>query len=336
MNSVNSHAEVLQVSSFASVVLRMILLSVRNKIVIILQLVQGVPGMARDIFQHGDRDCRAGCISSPGHHLGRAYRQLASLFRFSLAILTLFLCACTSTNFGWQINQELRVGMTRSEASAALDRLEASGRPFIRRTNETVGAMCSSIKTASLCQGDPNYHLYMLYQDDQFPYDVLKQVDNGTPYLQVDFGSGAGMRSLHLFFSDKTQLLRGWLVSNGYWSARYTQERLGAKFRRVYGLVSLSRMTKAEVYALIGPPKKIMDPPAKLSRELFEDHYWDAQSAVPPTGKWSEPWEVYEYPLEDGSTRRVYLVYSKGKTLIAYGYDHAHLESDRYMRAHGF
>jgi len=226
--------------------------------------------------------------------------------------------------------------MTRSEASAALDKLEASGRPFIRRTNETVGSMCTSTKTASLCQGDPNYHLYMFYRDDQFPYDVLKQVDNGTPYLQVDFGSGAGMRSLHLFFSDKTQLLRGWLVSNGYWNARYTQERLGAKFRRVYGLVSFSRMTKAEVYALIGPPRKSMDPPAKLSRELFEDHYWDAQSAVPPTGKESEPWEVYEYPLEDGSTRRVYLVYSKGKTLIAYGYDHAHLESDRYMRAHGF
>jgi len=292
--------------------------------------------MARDIFQHRGRDCTASRSSGPGLCIVPAYRQVASLFRFSLAILTLFLCACASPNFGLQINQELRVGMTRSEASAALDRLEASGRPFIRRTNETVGAMCSSIKTASLCQGDPNYHLYLLYRDDQFPYDVLKQVDNGTPYLQVDFGSGGGMRSLHLFFGGRRQLLRGWVVSNGYWNGRFAQERLGVKFRRVYGLVHLSRMTKAEVYALIGPPKKIMDPPAKLSRELFDDHYWDAQSVVPPTGKLSEPWEVYEYPLEDGSTRRVYLVYSKGKTLVAYGFDQAHLETERYMRAHGF
>lgn len=290
--------------------------------------------MVRDIFSSGGMGRKPGFIARLGQCLGRACWQVASRFRLSLLICILPLCACSTQNFGRQINQELRVGMTRAEASAALDRLEASGRPFMRRTNDTVGSMC--ITAASLCHGDPYAHLYMLYREDQFPYDVLKPVDNGTPFLQVDFRSGAGARSMHLFFDDKTQLLRGWVVSNGYWNGRYYEERLGARFRRVYGLVHLSHMTKAEVYALIGPPRKIIDPPQKLSRELFDDHYWDSITVDPPTGKESGPWEVYEYRLDDGTVRHVYLVYSKGKTLVAYGYDHAHLESERYMRAHGF
>ena len=290
--------------------------------------------MMKNLSLLGGMDKLSDCITRLGQRIGQAGWQAASRFRLSLLICILPLCACTTQNFGRQINQELRPGMTRTEASAALDRLEASGKPFMRRVNNTVGSMC--ITAASLCQGDPYAHLYMLYMDDQFPYDVLKPVDNGTPFLQVDFRSGAGARSMHLFFDDKTQLLRGWVVSNGYWNGRYNEERLGARFRRVYGLVHLSNMSKAEVYSLIGPPKKILAPPPKLSRELFDDHYWDSASVDPPTGKWSEPWEVYEYPLDDGSIRHVYLVYSKGKTLVAYGYDHAHLESERYMRKHGF
>ncbi|MFZ6873978.1 hypothetical protein ACO0LF_18120 [Undibacterium sp. Di27W] len=255
--------------------------------------------------------------------------------RLYFAVLVLPLCACATQNFDLEVYQGLRVGMSQGEANKVLDRLEAAGPPFVRRVNDTVGSKC--VRYPSLCQDGPDSHLFDFYRAQQFPYDVLKQVSNGTPFFQVDYLSGPGMRCIYLFFDPNTQLLRGWVANTNLWSLAYWQERLGSKLKREYGRVSHGHTKKAEVYALIGPPKTIIATPTKMSRELLDDHYWDSMTLDPPTGKWSNRWEVYEYLLEDGAVRHVYMIYAgDNNSLTAYGYDHAHLEVERFKRARGF
>jgi hypothetical protein len=238
-----------------------------------------------------------------------------------VAVIALLLTACASQNFGKMINNELRVGMTEEQAMIALNRLEASGKPFVGRGIDTVGSACSRSKY--LCIDNKSEYLYLLYGEARHPDDLLKYVDNDTPYRFVEYQSGSNVQRLYLFFDDKTNLLRGWINPNESYMYPYMHERITSKLKMTY----VEHVSKATVYALIGAPDRIIDAPTELSRELFEDHYWNLR---PPTARTTASWEVYEYRLDDGSTRHVYMAYRRDR-LEAFGFDHAAQEKARFM-----
>jgi hypothetical protein len=166
--------------------------------------------------------------------------------------------------------------------------------------------------------------LFLLYSIAQHPDDLLKYVDVDTPYRFVDYWTGSSSgRRLFLFFDNKTNLLRGWLNDSESYMYPYMHERITSKLKMTY----VENVSKAKVYELIGAPDSVIDAPTELSRDLFEDHYWNM---YPTTARTTTSWEVYEYQLDDGSTRHVYFTYRNDR-LIAFGYDHAAQEKARFM-----
>ena len=250
--------------------------------------------------------------------------------------LSLFLSSCASeppeANFGASINKKFHIGMTNEEVSVVVNDLKANEKHFMgsgfssRSGYSTVGSPCNTSKY--LCDGDPDKYLFMLYMDEQYPYDVLRKVTNETQYRYIEYAYAA---QLYLFFDENTKLLRGWVNNRGYSRHEFMHERLTSKLKLEYGVVS--HMSKDEVHALIGFPTETIDAPKKLSREILEDHYWNSATYFPPTLGSADNWEIYEYALETGAKRRVYLIYAHGHNkLIAFGYDHATEEAERYLQ----
>jgi len=258
----------------------------------------------------------------------------SNLFRaISIAfLLTLmfFLASCASTSvgytFGKQLHEKFRIGMTDVEISSVIDELKRSQKQS-SSGYDTVGAPC--IRYKYLCGDRPDTYLLMLFGGDQYPHDVLRDVTNETPYRYIQYKYNA---VLYLFFDEKTKLLRGWVNSEKAYSwISFRHERLTSKLTLSSDF--RDRMTRSDVHALIGPPTFTIAAPSKITRAHVEDHFWIP--SLPPALGDGEVWEVYEYQIESGATRRVYTAYSRKANyrLEGFGYDHAHEESERYLRA---
>jgi hypothetical protein len=240
-----------------------------------------------------------------------------------LASLTGLLSSCAtsgevglSANVGDRIIQRLQVGMTSSEVDIAIGDL--------RKDLLTDGMMTISSES----------YLYDMYLDNYYPKDFLKTIEVGQTYRALSYWTnyaGSNQGALQLFFDKSTDRLLGWVNSSSAHSLdKFMYERLTSKLKIADSFGDL--MTPEQVHALIGLPNRVIEAPKQLSRTLFEDHFWQSKFYLPPTSKDTKQFEVYEYDLKDDEKRRVYVAYTRADPgLIAFGYDHAWEEAERYL-----
>jgi hypothetical protein len=254
----------------------------------------------------------------------------ASLFS-KVAIIVIAcasICACAQqtwpqgyyldANTGDRIASELKIGMTPEEiqnvvSSSSSKRYVVAGRP-------------RSISSDA--------ELYNLYGYERYPTNVLKDVVVGTEYTPYGYWiTPNSYVALNLFF-DSLGRLRGWANYPSKLSLeKYWHESLTSKLRVK---TEVRGMTHAQVHTAIGEPTEIISLPTARSRTWAEDHFWQSQSIeLPPINDIVKRLEVYTYPLDNGTQRRVYLgYYEKSDELVLWGYDHAHEEGERYRLNH--
>lgn len=220
-----------------------------------------------------------------------------------------------SRNLGDYIIPKLQVGMSEKEVESALTELKkyivAENVMHIRSEND----------------------VFYRYRQDYFPKGLLKNIAIGTYFKSLQYWthySGRNMGTLELYFDDETKQLRGWInTPSTYSQDLFLHERLTSKLK--IAIDSRTRMTRTQVLELIGPPTRIALPVEKESRELYEDHFWQSHSFLPPTAESTNQMDVYEYELGNGKKRHVYVAYTRvNEKLVFFGYDHAWEEAERY------
>lgn len=241
-------------------------------------------------------------------------------------------CTTSSPRFYTLLSSQLQVGMSDAEVTGFIEQLRQDKNRFIRTGLDSIGSECSSAKY--LCQNGPDSSVLRRYSRNyyRYPYDVLKEVQNGTPYRYVDYWSSpTGQAKLIFFFDEKTKRLRGWIHQNfGMLQEPLMHERLSSRLH--LSIDYSKRMKRDQVVALLGLPVRTIAPPKEFSRAWLEDHFWTMADLSPIEGN-TRQIEVYEYELANGQKRHVYLAYSMANyTLIAYGYDQASEEMERYSR----
>jgi hypothetical protein len=222
-----------------------------------------------------------------------------------------------SRNLGDYIIPKLQVGMSEKEVESALTELKkyivAENVMHIRSEND----------------------VFYRYRQDYFPKGLLKNIAIGTHFKSLQYWthySGRNMGTLELYFDDETKQLRGWInTPSAYSQDLFLHERLTSKLK--IAIDSRTRMTRTQVLELIGPPTRIALPVEQESRELYEDHFWQSHSFLPPNAESTKQVEVYEYELDNGKKRHVYVAYTRvNEKLVFFGYDHSWEEAERYAR----
>ncbi|MEI7432111.1 MAG: hypothetical protein WCL27_16820, partial [Betaproteobacteria bacterium] len=238
------------------------------------------------------------------------------------AMLAGMLSACATggegrlhQNLGDLIIPRLQLGMTHSEVDVAIGDL----RKYVISDDRMI------INSERM--------LFGFYSADYYPKDVLKTVEVGTAYRVLGYRtSGSGAGSICLFFDDRTKRLRGWANTPSSQSKdKFMHERLTS--RLTLSDEYRKRMNRDQVRALIGMPNSVIVAPKRLSKIWLEDHFWISDRSVPPSEEDTNQIDVYEYELNGGLKRHVYVAYTRaGGTLKAFGYDHAWEEAERYLR----
>lgn len=142
-----------------------------------------------------------------------------------------------------------------------------------------------------------------------------------------------GARWAHgLYFDANTHILRGCInTSSARYNDRFRHERLTSALSLSFNYET--RMTRKDVYARIGQPTRIIAAPEQETKSLYDDHFWQRDSTMAPIRQNTPTLDVYEYALENGGTRQVFVGYTRANNkLIIFGYDHAWEEGERYTR----
>lgn len=220
-------------------------------------------------------------------------------------------------NLGDQIASRLHLGMNQKEIDDAIGDLK----------KYVISEHKMTIKTEN--------DILRRYHANYFPRTFVKTLEVGTTYKMLMYWThyaGRNVGTLELYFDANTQQLRGWVNTV---SDRYRDKFLHEQLTSRLGL-SLSyrvRLTKKQVYALIGLPTRVIEAPQKETRELYDDHFWQLDSASAPILENTPRLEVYEYDLGNGVKRKVFVGYTRvNDRLIFFGYDHAWEEAERYTR----
>lgn len=221
-----------------------------------------------------------------------------------------------SSNLGDYIIPKLRVGMSDKEVDSALTEFKkyfiAEYVMHIRSEND----------------------VFYRYREDYFPKDLLKKMAIGTPFKSLQYWThytGKNIGILELYFDKETKQLRGWVNKTDYSRDKFLHERLTSKLKITHE--SRGRMTRMQVLELLGQPTRTALPAKQESRELYEDHFWESHSFGSPTVESTNQMDVYEYDLDNGKKRHVYVAYTRvNDKLVFFGYDHAWEEAERYAR----
>jgi hypothetical protein len=253
-------------------------------------------------------------------------KALAALWL--VAVPLILASGCTSfgagelnQNAGDQIVERLKLGMTNAEVDAAILNLKK----WIEYDRSGL-------------EIDSESRILQMYTEEHFPKDILKSIEVGTRCRALSYWSnyaGRQMQGVVLFFDEQTHRLRGWVnYPSASSSDKFLHERLTS--RLALSTDYLKRMKRPDVYARIGLPTRVVAPPKVVSRETLEDHYWQSDSGTAPTLGLTDQIDVYEYRTKNGSNRHVYIAYTRANDrLIAFGYDHAWEEAERYLREKG-
>ncbi len=176
--------------------------------------------------------------------------------------------------------------------------------------------------------------VFYRYRHDYFPRDLLKNIAIGKHFKSLQYWThytGKNIGILELYFDDETKQLRGWVNSTDYSRNKFLHERLTSKLKITHE--SRDRMSRAQVLELLGQPTRTALPAERESRELYEDHFWESHSFVSPTAESTNQLDVYEYDMDNGKKRHVYVAYTRAnEKLIFFGYDQAWEEAERYSR----
>lgn len=277
-----------------------------------------------------------------------------------ICVLALSGCAGGNPRFYPLLSNGLHVGMTDKEVTIFIDELRQDTNRFVATGFDTIGSECA--KYESLCRNGPDSSVLGLYHSSmyRYPYDVLKNVTNGTPYRYVEYWSSPTHQSrLFLFFDENTKLLKGWVHrAYGILQEPFMHEQLTSQLK-IRTDKRGSGMTRNQVHAAIGTPTEIIEPPRQHSRGQHEDHFWNSYYVSAPIYDIIKELEVYSYAMAGGGVRRVYLGYvtvpkmvykfdsklqarvqvpnpnyigPQDDELYAWGYDHAGEEAERYRR----
>ena len=223
----------------------------------------------------------------------------------------------TPQNLGDLITSRLHPGMKQKEIDDAIGELK----------KYVISEHTMEIKTEQ--------DIFYRYGQNYFPRTLVNTLDVGQPYKLLEYWthySGRNVGTLGLYFDANTQQLRGWINSPSYhYREKFLHEKLTSKLSLSYDF--RSRLTKREVYALIGMPTRIIAAPREETRALYDDHYWQRDSAMSPTFENTPQLEVYEYDLGNGDKRKVFIGYTRANDkLIFFGYDHAWQEAERFTQ----
>ena|SRR6185295_14697436 len=163
---------------------------------------------------------------------------------------------------------------------------------------------------------------YSLFNGDEVvPYDLLRFLPEGSETWTYPYWRTSNTQfELTLFFS-AVDLLLGWSKPHSDASReRYKHEKITSELRR--------GMSQSRVVEQWGRPQKIITTARKESRELYVDLHWSGD----PLGIVYWPMWVYTYPVSNGKTRNVYIVFDNKSDVVAWGYDNAYEEAQRYLR----
>jgi hypothetical protein len=223
-----------------------------------------------------------------------------------------------SQNLGDQIALRLQLGMTKAEVDSVIGELK----------KYVISENTMTIKTEQ--------DIFRSYRKNYFPRNFVNTLEIGTSFQSLMYWinySGRSVGNLQLYFDADTQRLRGWIntaLSHQY-HEKFLHERLTSKLS--LSLDYRDRLNRKQVIALIGLPTRIIAAPAKETRQLYDDHFWQLDSAMAPILENTPRLEVYEYDLGNGSQRKVFVGYTRAQdTLIFIGYDHAWEEAERYTK----
>ncbi|MBY0574279.1 MAG: hypothetical protein K2P84_11405 [Undibacterium sp.] len=220
-------------------------------------------------------------------------------------------------HLGDYIISKLRIGMSEKEVDSVFTELK----PLIIRE------YAMHIRSEN--------DVFYRYRHDYFPRDLLTNIAIGKHFKSLEYWThytGKNIGILELYFDDETKQLRGWVNMNDYSRDKFLHERLTSKLKITHE--SRGRMTRAQVLELLGQPTRTALPAKQESRELYEDHFWESHSFVPPTAESTNQMDVYEYDMGNGKKRHVYVAYTRANDKLQFfGYDHAWEEAERYAHA---
>ena len=223
------------------------------------------------------------------------------IFAFLLPILT----GCAGflgpkANSGDDMVQQLAIGMTREEVATKL------------------GVPLGKIEFQSILD-------LALFGTESNPSDLLYKLSPGLEIWIYTFWVRANdQRAVKVVFSRNGHVM-GWLKDHSELSReKYRHEKITVRLTPGMG--------QQAVRTMFGDPQEIIY--RKLTKDdvitTYADHFWTDD----PWG-WNAKWEIwiYRYPLGDNIERKVYIAWNR-VGVDGWGYDHAHLEAERYLREH--
>ena len=199
-----------------------------------------------------------------------------------------------------KIVQQLAIGMTREAVLVKL------------------GAPIGKSESKSLFD-------FRLFGTESYPPDLLFNFSQGEEIWVYAFWITVNhQRAVHVFFSKEGRVI-GWLKAHSELSReKYRHEKITARLK--------SGLGQQAVRTMFGDPQEIVY--RKLTKDdvvtTYADHFW-----TDDPWRWNADWEIwiYRYPLGDNVERKVYIAWNR-VGVDGWGYDHAHIEAERYLREH--
>ena len=160
---------------------------------------------------------------------------------------------------------------------------------------------------------------------EENPSNLFSTLVLGTETWRYTFWvTSNDRRKVQIFFSKDGHVI-GWVKDRSAAAIeKYMHERLTMQLK--------DDMRQLQVRALFGAPQEILHRQISSDDlvEIYADHFWTKDRSY-----WDAAWEIwiYRYPLGNNIERKVYIAWNK-VGVDGWGYDHAHLEAERYLREH--
>lgn len=210
---------------------------------------------------------------------------------------------------GDRLARQLNVGLSKSEIIAIL------GEPGNSGSFDLPG----------------DYKIFSVQESE--PYNLLQMLQEGAEWWSYPYWVSSNTRyRVRIYFDDNGYVI-GWLKPhNKYSLEKYLNEKIISKLN-VYPDRNRA-LSKSQIHELFGPPDEFVEIPKEPTRSLYVDHFWlfdpfGGQSSSPP----GRVLEVYSYKLDNGSERKVFISINPETEKVGnVGYDHAHIEAERYLQ----
>ena len=198
-------------------------------------------------------------------------------------------------DFGYRSIARLKVGDTRADVSAMLG------------------------KGSEFSFGWPrDYVLFAV--SEPCPPKLLLSLPEGTAMVRYSYRvHSSDAREFAIFYSSDDRLI-GWVTDiDDARDAELNRERLVSRLKR--------GMSREQVLGTLGRPLAVAPTPSAKDRTrmLYGDMYWSIDPVAVKTPD-SEMWR-YEYPIGDGASRNVYLLWNR--KLVGWGYSAAYDRPER-------